>query len=66
VRDVVLVPPSSLPRTSSGKPRRRETRQLYLDGALSRTDRASDTGTETNTNTDTDTVTVTTRATDAA
>jgi fatty-acyl-CoA synthase len=43
VRDVVVVPPSSLPRTSSGKPRRRETRQLYLDGALSRTNRASNT-----------------------
>jgi len=42
VRDVVVVPPSSLPRTSSGKPRRRETRQLYLDGALSRMNRASD------------------------
>jgi len=41
VREVVVVPPATLPRTSSGKPRRRETRQLYLDGALSRTDRAS-------------------------
>jgi fatty-acyl-CoA synthase len=43
VRDVVVVPPSSLPRTSSGKPRRRETRQLYLDGALARMNRASNT-----------------------
>jgi fatty-acyl-CoA synthase len=35
--DVVeLVPAQSIPKTSSGKLRRRETRQLYLDGKLGR------------------------------
>ncbi len=34
--DVVIVPQGTLPRTSSGKPQRRKTRQMYLDGALSR------------------------------
>ncbi len=34
VDDVVLLPPSSLPKTSSGKLQRRRTRQLYIDGAL--------------------------------
>ena len=34
--DVVIVPQGTLPRTSSGKPQRRKTRQLYLDGTLSR------------------------------
>jgi fatty-acyl-CoA synthase len=48
VRDVVVVPLAALPRTSSGKPRRRETRQLYLDGALSRMNRASNLDTSTN------------------
>jgi 1-acyl-sn-glycerol-3-phosphate acyltransferase len=33
--DVVeLIPPQSIPKTSSGKLRRNETRQLYLDGKL--------------------------------
>jgi 1-acyl-sn-glycerol-3-phosphate acyltransferase len=33
--DVVqLIPPQSIPKTSSGKLRRSETRQLYLDGTL--------------------------------
>lgn len=35
-REVVIVPQGTLPRTSSGKPQRRRTRQLYLDGALRR------------------------------
>jgi fatty-acyl-CoA synthase len=34
--DVAVVPQGTLPRTSSGKPQRRKTRQLYLDGTLSR------------------------------
>ncbi|HVJ89030.1 MAG TPA: hypothetical protein VM580_04440, partial [Labilithrix sp.] len=34
--DVVVVPQGSLPRTSSGKPQRRKTRQMYLDGTLAR------------------------------
>ena len=32
---VELVPPGSIPKTSSGKLRREETKQLYLSGALS-------------------------------
>ena len=32
--EVVVAPLASLPRTSSGKPKRRETRQRYLDGSL--------------------------------
>jgi fatty-acyl-CoA synthase len=34
--EVVIVPQGTLPRTSSGKPQRRKTRDLYLDGTLSR------------------------------
>jgi len=34
--DVVVLPLSSLPRTSSGKPQRRRVRQMYMDGALPR------------------------------
>ena len=34
--DVVIVPQGTLPRTSSGKPQRRKTRQMYLDGTLGR------------------------------
>jgi 1-acyl-sn-glycerol-3-phosphate acyltransferase len=34
--DVVLVPPYTIPKTSSGKLRRRNTRQLYLSGAVAR------------------------------
>ena len=34
--EVVIVPQGTLPRTSSGKPQRRATRQLYLDGTLAR------------------------------
>jgi fatty-acyl-CoA synthase len=36
VHEVVVAPLASLPRTSSGKPKRRETRQRYLEGALAR------------------------------
>jgi acyl-CoA synthetase (AMP-forming)/AMP-acid ligase II len=36
VHEVVVAPFASLPRTSSGKPKRRETKQKYLDGSLSR------------------------------
>ena len=32
--EVVIVPQGALPRTSSGKPQRRKTRQMYLDGTL--------------------------------
>jgi fatty-acyl-CoA synthase len=34
VHDVAVVPLASLPRTSSGKPKRREARERYLEGAL--------------------------------
>jgi fatty-acyl-CoA synthase len=34
--EVVVAPLASLPRTSSGKPQRRRTRQMYLDGTLPR------------------------------
>jgi fatty-acyl-CoA synthase len=36
VHEVVVSPPASLPRTSSGKPQRRKTRDMYLDGTLPR------------------------------
>ncbi len=36
VHEIVVAPFASLPRTSSGKPKRRETKQKYLDGSLSR------------------------------
>jgi fatty-acyl-CoA synthase len=36
VHEMVVVPLASLPRTSSGKPQRRKTRQMYLDGTLPR------------------------------
>jgi fatty-acyl-CoA synthase len=35
-REVVVALPGSLPRTSSGKPQRVKTRQMYLDGTLQR------------------------------
>ena len=34
--EVLIVPQGTLPRTSSGKPQRRKTRQMYLDGTLAR------------------------------
>jgi fatty-acyl-CoA synthase len=34
VHKVELVPQGSLPRTSSGKPQRRKTKQMFLDGSL--------------------------------
>ncbi|GAJ84919.1 putative acyl-CoA synthase [Nocardia brasiliensis NBRC 14402] len=34
VHDVVTVAPGTVPRTTSGKPRRQETRRRYLEGAL--------------------------------
>jgi fatty-acyl-CoA synthase len=34
--EVVIVPQGTLPRTSSGKPQRRKTRTLYLEGTLAR------------------------------
>src|SRR5438105_6165191 len=36
VADVALVPPGSIPKTSSGKLQRRKTRELYLRGTLRR------------------------------
>jgi fatty-acyl-CoA synthase len=36
VREVVVVPLASLPRTSSGKVQRRATRRMYVDGELRR------------------------------
>jgi fatty-acyl-CoA synthase len=41
VREVVVVALASLPRTSSGKPQRRATRAMYLDGQLLRARPAS-------------------------
>ncbi len=35
-REVVVVALASLPRTSSGKPQRRATRRMYLEGTLRR------------------------------
>jgi fatty-acyl-CoA synthase len=35
-REIVVAPPASLPRTSSGKPQRGKTREMYLDGTLPR------------------------------
>ncbi|MFE9577380.1 fatty acyl-AMP ligase [Nocardia sp. NPDC006044] len=34
VHDVVVLRPGSVPKTTSGKPRRQETRRRYLEGAL--------------------------------
>ncbi|MCA9589452.1 MAG: fatty acyl-AMP ligase [Myxococcales bacterium] len=34
--EVVIAPQGGLPRTSSGKPQRRKTKQMYLDGTLPR------------------------------
>jgi fatty-acyl-CoA synthase len=34
VHHVAIVPQGTLPRTSSGKPQRRKTRQMFLDGTL--------------------------------
>jgi fatty-acyl-CoA synthase len=49
--EVAIVPQGTLPRTSSGKPQRRKTKQMYLDGTLPRaravqgtSDTTSDTG----------------------
>ena len=36
VHEVVVAPLASLPRTSSGKPQRRKTRQMYVDATLPR------------------------------
>ncbi len=36
VADVALVPPGSIPKTSSGKLQRRKTREMYLRGTLGR------------------------------
>lgn len=38
IHEVLLLPPGSLPKTSSGKVQRRRTRQLYLEGKLVRRD----------------------------
>lgn len=42
--EVVVVPQGTLPRTSSGKPQRRKTRQMYLDGTLARARSVQGTG----------------------
>jgi acyl-CoA synthetase (AMP-forming)/AMP-acid ligase II len=34
VHKVEIVPQGSLPRTSSGKPQRRKTKQMFVDGTL--------------------------------
>ena len=34
VREVLVVPLASLPRTSSGKPQRSATRRMYIEGTL--------------------------------
>jgi fatty-acyl-CoA synthase len=43
VADVALMPPGTLPKTSSGKLQRRKTREQYLDGTLGRAGRAGGT-----------------------
>jgi fatty-acyl-CoA synthase len=35
-KDVLVVPQGTLPRTSSGKPQRQKTRQMYIEGTLVR------------------------------
>jgi acyl-CoA synthetase (AMP-forming)/AMP-acid ligase II len=42
--EVVLVPQGTIPRTSSGKPQRRKTRQMYLEGTLPKIVAATATG----------------------
>ncbi len=42
--EVVIVPQGTLPRTSSGKPQRRKTRDLYLSGTLPRARSVHDAG----------------------
>jgi fatty-acyl-CoA synthase len=42
VHEVKIVPQGSLPRTSSGKPQRRKTKQMFLEGALAITRGAAD------------------------
>lgn len=41
--EVAIVPQGTLPRTSSGKPQRRKTKQMYLDGTLPRARAVQDT-----------------------
>ncbi len=43
VADVVLAPPGTLPKTSSGKLQRRKTRDQYLNGTIGRAGRAGST-----------------------
>jgi fatty-acyl-CoA synthase len=43
VYKVEIVPPGSLPRTSSGKAQRRKTKQMFVDGTLPRARRVQDT-----------------------
>jgi fatty-acyl-CoA synthase len=43
VADVVLVPPGTLPKTSSGKLQRRKTREQYLGGSIGRSGRGGST-----------------------
>jgi fatty-acyl-CoA synthase len=43
VHRVEIVPQGSLPRTSSGKPQRRKTKQMFLDGTLQRARSVQDT-----------------------
>jgi fatty-acyl-CoA synthase len=43
VSDVALVPPGTLPKTSSGKLQRRKTREQYLNGSIGRATRAGST-----------------------
>ena len=45
--EVLIVPQGTLPRTSSGKPQRRKTRQMYLDGTLARARSVQETASET-------------------
>lgn len=44
--EVVIVPQGTLPRTSSGKPQRRKTKQMYLDGTLGRARSVQGTGSQ--------------------
>lgn len=46
VHKVEIVPQGALPRTSSGKPQRRKTKQMFLDGTLPRARAAGAAGSE--------------------
>jgi fatty-acyl-CoA synthase len=44
--DVVIVPQGSIPRTSSGKPQRRKSKQMYVDGVFAKMQKQPSAGAE--------------------